>query len=36
VGLGVESKRIVLVPPVNVTGPGTDDQARRVDVTMKQ
>ena len=36
VGLGVEPKRIVLAPPVNVTGPGTDNEARRVDVVMKQ
>ncbi|MCC6193684.1 MAG: efflux RND transporter periplasmic adaptor subunit [Burkholderiales bacterium] len=36
VALGVDGKRIVLQPPVNVTGSGTDDQARRVDVLVKQ
>jgi outer membrane protein OmpA-like peptidoglycan-associated protein len=36
VALGVEPKRIVLAPPSDVTGSGSDEQARRVDVTMKQ
>jgi outer membrane protein OmpA-like peptidoglycan-associated protein len=36
VGLGVEAKRIVLQPPVDVTGPGPDNEARRVDVVVKQ
>jgi membrane fusion protein (multidrug efflux system) len=36
VQLGVDSKRITLVPPVSVTGSGPDSQARRVDVVMKQ
>ncbi|HTQ00658.1 MAG TPA: efflux RND transporter periplasmic adaptor subunit [Casimicrobiaceae bacterium] len=36
VGFGVEPARIVLVPPVDVTGGDNDDQARRVDVVMKQ
>ena len=36
ISLGVESRRINLVPPVDVTGSGPDDQARRVDVSMKQ
>ena len=36
VALGVESKRIVLAAPADVTGSGSDEQARRVDVTMKQ
>lgn len=36
VGLGVEARRIVLVPPATVTGTGTDDQARRVDISVTQ
>jgi membrane fusion protein (multidrug efflux system) len=36
VGFGVESRRIALEPPVDVTGSGSDDEARRVDVVMKQ
>ncbi len=36
VQLGVEPRRIQLVPPVNVTGGGSDDQARRVDVRVNQ
>jgi membrane fusion protein, multidrug efflux system len=36
VGLGVEPRRIVLQAPVDVTGPGKDNEARRVDVVMKQ
>ena len=32
VHLGIEPRRIKLEPPANVTGTGTDDQARRVDV----
>ena len=36
VQLGVEGKRIQLVPPVNVTGGDSDDQARRVDVRVNQ
>jgi len=36
VGLGVEAQRIVLVPPVSVTGSGTDDQARRVEISVTQ
>ena len=36
VSLGVEAKRIVLVPPAAVTGTGTDDQARRVDISVTQ
>jgi membrane fusion protein (multidrug efflux system) len=36
VKLGVEPKRIQLVPPVNVTGAGSDDQARRVDLSVNQ
>ena len=34
VHLGVNPRRLVLVPPVNVTGGGSDDQARRVDVAL--
>ncbi len=34
VALGVDARRIVLVPPVNVTGSGSDDQARRVDLAV--
>jgi membrane fusion protein (multidrug efflux system) len=36
VGLGVVPQRIKLVPPVTVTGTGSDDQARRVDLTVVQ
>jgi membrane fusion protein (multidrug efflux system) len=36
VALGVEPKRIVLEPPANVTGPGSDNEARRVDVIVRQ
>ena len=36
VKLGVESKRIQLVPPVTVTGADSDDQARRVDLSVNQ
>ena len=36
VKLGVEPKRIQLVPPVTVTGAGSDDQARRVDLSVNQ
>ena len=34
VKLGVESRRIKLAPPADVTGSGTDDQARRVDISV--
>ncbi|MBK9114852.1 MAG: OmpA family protein [Betaproteobacteria bacterium] len=34
VKLGVDPRRIVLVPPATVTGSGSDDQARRVDVAV--
>jgi membrane fusion protein (multidrug efflux system) len=36
VGLGVEPKRIVMQAPLSVTGPGPDNEARRVDVLVKQ
>jgi membrane fusion protein (multidrug efflux system) len=36
VQLGVEPRRIELAPPANVTGSGGDDQARRVDLVVKQ
>ncbi len=36
VSLGVEPKRLELVPPLTVTGSGTDDQARRVDLRVQQ
>ena len=36
VKVGVEPKRIQLVAPVSVTGGGTDDQARRVDLNVVQ
>ena len=36
VKVGVEGRRIQLVPPVSVTGAGSDDQARRVDLSVKQ
>ena len=35
VKLGVDERRLQLVPPVNVTGSGSDDQARRVDLVVK-
>ena len=34
VQLGVEPRRIQLAPPVSVTGGGSDDQARRVDISV--
>ena len=34
VDLGVESRRIRLEPPAGVTGTGSDDQARRVDIVV--
>ena len=34
VHLGVEPGRIVLAPPASVTGTGSDDQARRVDIAV--
>jgi membrane fusion protein (multidrug efflux system) len=34
--LGIEPARLLLAPPVDVTGGGSDDQARRVDVVVKQ
>jgi membrane fusion protein (multidrug efflux system) len=36
VHLGVLPRRIQLVPPVNVTGTGSDDRARRVDLSVTQ
>ena len=36
VHLGVDPKRLELVPPVSVTGTGSDDQARRVDIRVQQ
>ena len=36
VQLGVDPRRIMLAAPVEVTGSGSDDAARRVDVVMKQ
>jgi membrane fusion protein (multidrug efflux system) len=36
VSFGVTAKRIRLAPPTNVTGTGSDDQARRVDIVVKQ
>jgi membrane fusion protein, multidrug efflux system len=36
VHLGVDARRIQLAPPADITGSGTDDQARRVDIVMKQ
>ena len=35
VRLGVDERRLQLVAPVNVTGTGSDDQARRVDLVVK-
>jgi len=34
VGAGIDPRRIVLKPPVDVTGAGSDDKARRVDIGM--
>ncbi|MFO1316738.1 MAG: efflux RND transporter periplasmic adaptor subunit [Burkholderiales bacterium] len=34
VKLGVDGRRIVLLPPASVTGSGSDDEARRVDVAV--
>jgi membrane fusion protein (multidrug efflux system) len=34
VHLGVEPRRIVLAPPATVTGSGSDDEARRVDIAV--
>jgi outer membrane protein OmpA-like peptidoglycan-associated protein len=36
VALGVEAKRIVMQAPVDVTGAGADNEARRVDVLVRQ
>lgn len=36
VQFGVEARRIELAPPVGVTGAGSDDQARRVDLRVNQ
>ena len=36
VGFGVDPRRIQLVAPVSVTGGGSDDQARRVDLSVTQ
>ena len=36
VKLGVESRRIRLAAPLNVTGSGTDEQARRVDLVVSK
>ena len=36
VHLGVDPRRLVLVPPVSVTGTGSDDGARRVDIAVRQ
>ena len=36
VNLGVEPRRLELVPPLTVTGSGTDDQARRVDLRVQR
>jgi membrane fusion protein, multidrug efflux system len=36
VHLGVEPRRIQLAPPASVTGSASDDQARRVDLTVNQ
>jgi membrane fusion protein (multidrug efflux system) len=35
VKLGVDERRLKIVPPVDVTGSGSDDQARRVDLLVK-
>jgi len=34
VGAGIDPRRVVLKPPVDVTGSGSDDRARRVDIGM--
>ena len=34
VKLGVDGRRIKLAPPAEVTGSGSDDQARRVDISV--
>ena len=36
IGAGIASERIRLKPPVDVTGGGSDDKARRVDISMAQ
>jgi membrane fusion protein (multidrug efflux system) len=36
VQLGVEPRRVQLAPPASVTGSGSDDQARRVDLVVRQ
>jgi outer membrane protein OmpA-like peptidoglycan-associated protein len=36
IALGVEAKRIVMQAPVDVTGAGADNEARRVDVLVRQ
>jgi hypothetical protein len=36
VQLGIEPERIRLEPPANITGSGSDDQARRVDIVIAQ
>jgi len=36
VGAGIDPRRIVLKPPVDVTGTGSDDKARRVDIGITQ
>jgi membrane fusion protein (multidrug efflux system) len=36
VQLGIEAERIRLEPPANITGSGSDDQARRVDIVITQ
>lgn len=36
VSIGAEPKRIRLAPPASVTGSGSDDQARRVDIAVVQ
>ena len=36
VQLGMHSERIRLSPPADVTGSGSDDQARRVDIVVTQ
>ena len=33
--LGIEPQRLKLAPPVNVTGGGSDDRARRVDIVVR-
>ena len=36
IGAGIASERIRLKPPLDVTGGGSDDKARRVDISMAQ